>query len=237
MRNPILVALDVDNLPEALKLVEQLREHVRGFKVGLELCMHIGLQTAIAAISAAGGELFVDLKFKDIPNTVAGAVRAVARPGVYMFNVHCDGGSAMLRAAAEVAHAAPSRPLALGVTVLTSIDETALHDELRIPGPMNDYVLHLAKLAQGAGMDGVVCSAHEVSAIKAACGPNFVAVVPGVRPAWAEANDQKRTMTPAEAMKAGANFLVLGRPITRPPANIGTPADAARRIMDEIANG
>ena len=86
-------------------------------------------------------------------------------------------------------------------------------------------------------MDGVVCSAHEVSAIKAACGPNFVAVVPGVRPAWAEANDQKRTMTPAEAVKAGANFLVLGRPITRPPANIGTPAEAARRIMDEIANG
>jgi orotidine-5'-phosphate decarboxylase len=232
-----LVALDVDNLPDALRLVEELREHVRGFKVGLELCTNIGVQTAIAAISAAGGELFVDLKLVDIPNTVAAAARAVARPGVYMFNVHCAGGTAMMRAAAEVAHAAPTRPLVLGVTLVTSLDETNLHDELDVPSALSEYVVHMARLAQGSGLDGVVCSAHEVSAVKAACGQDFVVVVPGVRPAWAEANDQKRMMTPAETVRAGANFVVVGRPITRPPAAIGSPADAARRIMDEIAAG
>lgn len=237
MRNPILVALDVDNLPDALRLVEELRDHVRGFKVGLELCTNIGVQTAIAAISAAGGELFVDLKFKDIPNTVAAAAKAVVRPGVYMFNVHCDGGLAMMQAAAQVAQAAPNQPLALGVTVLTSLDQATLNDELRVPGSLSDQAVHLALLAQRAGLAGVVSSAHEVSAIKAACGNEFVVVVPGVRPAWAAANDQRRTMTPAQTVQAGANFLVIGRPITRPPTEIGSPVDAARRIMDEIAAG
>ncbi len=235
MNNPILAALDVATLPDALRLVEELRDHVGGFKVGLELCMHVGPQTVIAAVSAAGGALFVDLKFKDIPNTVAAAATAVARPGVRMFNVHCDGGSAMLRAAVEAAQAAPARPAVIGVTVLTSMDQATLNDEVRVPGSLADQVVHLARLAQEAGLAGVVCSAQEVAAVKAACGADFMTVVPGVRPAWAATNDQQRIMTPAQAMQAGADFLVIGRPITRPPEGIGSPAEAAQRILDELA--
>ncbi len=234
-RNPVLVALDVPTLPEALRLVEQLREHVGGFKIGLELCTSTGVPQAIDAISAAGGQLFVDLKFKDIPNTVAGAARGLARPGVLMFNVHADGGSAMMRAATQAVAASAHHPLVLGVTVLTSIDQTTLNDEIRVPGTVSEYAVHLAMLAQSAGLDGVVCSALEVAAIRTACGVDFVTVVPGVRPAWAATDDQRRVMTPVEAVAAGASYLVVGRSITRPPAAIGSPADAARRIAEDIA--
>jgi orotidine-5'-phosphate decarboxylase len=235
MNNPILAALDVDTLPDALRLVEQLRDHVGGFKVGLELCTNVGMQTVIAAVSAAGGEIFVDLKFKDIPNTVAAAARAVSRPGVMFFNVHADGGAAMMRAALEAANASAAKPKVMGVTVLTSMDEATLNNEVRVPGALVEQAVHLAKLAQSAGLAGVVCSAHEVAAIKAACGADFQTVVPGVRPSWAEANDQRRVMTPAEAIRVGANYLVIGRPITRPPEAIGSPADAAQKILEEIA--
>lgn len=235
MRNPILAALDVDTLPDALALVEQLRDYVGGFKVGLELCSNVGVQTVIAAVSAAGGELFVDLKFKDIPNTVAAAVRAVARPGVRLCNVHCDGGAAMLRAAVEAAQASSAKPQILGVTVLTSLNDAMLHDELGIAPDTASYAVHMANLAHANGLAGVVCSAHEVAAIKAACGTDFLTVVPGVRPAWAATNDQQRVMTPVDALRAGADFLVIGRPITRPPEAICTPADAARKILEEIA--
>jgi orotidine-5'-phosphate decarboxylase len=235
MNNPILAALDVDTLPDALALVEQLRDYVGGFKVGLELCSNVGVQTVIAAVSAAGGELFVDLKFKDIPTTVAAAVRAVARPGVRLCNVHCDGGAAMLQAAVEAAQATTAKPRIIGVTVLTSFNDAVLRDELGIPADAASFALRMARLAQANGLAGVVCSALDVAAIKAACGTNFITVVPGVRPAWAATNDQQRIMTPADALRAGADFLVIGRPITRPPEEIGTPADAARRILDEIA--
>lgn len=235
MRNPILVALDVPSLDEALRLVEQLRDHVGGFKVGLELCTAEGTPQVIDAISAAGGALFVDLKFKDIPNTVAGAARGMRRPGVAMFNVHCDGGSAMLRAAVEAIQDADPRPLVLGVTVLTSIDAGILNGELRVPGEVAAQVVHLARLAHDAGLDGVVCSAQEVVAIHDACGQDFLTVVPGIRPSWAAEGDQRRVLTPAQAIHAGADYLVIGRPITCPPAEVGGPADAARRIMDEIA--
>ena len=236
MPTKILAALDVDNLPAALQLVEQLREHVAGFKVGMELCMHVGPQQVIDAISAAGGNVFVDLKFKDIPNTVAGAARAMARPGVLMFNVHTDGGVAMMRAAAEAARTREPAPLVIGVTVLTSIDTATLNDELRVPGSASEQVAHLAQLAQRAGLDGVVCSAHEIAAVKASCGAEFLTIVPAVRPNWASAGDQKRFMTPAEAARAGADYLVIGRPLTRPPAEIGTPTNAAKRIVAEIAD-
>lgn len=233
-KNPILVALDFDNLPEALRLVEQVHDLVGGFKVGLQLCNNVGTRQVIDAVSEAGGQLFVDLKFKDVPNTVAGAVRAIARPGVMMFNVHCDGGVEMMRRAVEVSRASEQGPLVLGVTVLTSIDETILHDELLIPSTLTEQVVHFAKIGQAAGLDGVVCSAYEVAAVKAACGEFFLTVVPGVRPKWAEDNDQRRVMTPGEAASVGTDYLVVGRPITRPPASIGTPADAARRIVEEI---
>jgi len=235
MKEKLLVALDVATLPEALRLVDVLRDHVGGFKVGLELCMHAGPQTVIDAISAVGGQVFVDVKLKDIPNTVAGAARAFARPGVLMYNVHCDGGTAMMRAAVAATGDATPRPLVIGVTVMTSIEQVVLNDELRVQGTITEQAVHLARLALESGLDGIVCSAHEVAAIKAACGAAFVTVVPGVRPTWAAADDQKRIMTPTDAIRAGADYLVIGRPITRPPATIGSPAEAARRIVAEIA--
>ncbi len=234
-RNPIIVALDVPALDDARRLVAELHPHVAMFKVGLELCTAEGLPRVLDALHGEGGQLFVDLKFKDIPNTVAGAVRGLNSPAVRMFNVHCDGGSRMLQAAAQTAQSLPHRPLALGVTVLTSVDEATLHEEMRVAEPMHSYVTHLALLARAAGLQGVVCSAHEAAAIKAACGADFVTVVPGVRPAWAATDDQARVMMPAEAVHNGADFLVIGRPITRPPAGIGSPAEAAQRILEELA--
>jgi orotidine-5'-phosphate decarboxylase len=230
----ILVALDVSTLDEALKLVEQLRDLVGGFKVGLELCTSVGTQQVIDAISKAGGNLFVDLKFKDVPNTVSGAAKACAREGVLMMNVHCDGGSEMMSAAVTAVRASSHQPMVIGVTVLTSISEQTLNIEMRVPGKVETQVVALAGLAQKAGLNGVVCSPHEVKAIKEACGKDFVTVVPGVRPEWAAANDQKRIMTPRQAVEAGADFLVIGRPITKPPAAIGTVVDAAKRIVAEL---
>jgi orotidine-5'-phosphate decarboxylase len=234
--NPILVALDFDNLPDALRVVDATHEYVGGYKVGMELCTAVGVPAVVDAISAAGGAVFVDLKFKDIPNTVAGAVRALARPGVLMTNIHADGGLAMMRAAVAAVANKPHRPLLIGVTVLTSISPPELRDEIGITTDLPDQVIRLAGLARTAGLNGVVCSAHEIAGIKAACGADFITVVPGVRPAWADANDQARMMTPAEAQRVGSDYLIIGRPITRPPAAIGTPADAARRILDEIGS-
>jgi orotidine-5'-phosphate decarboxylase len=232
--NPILVALDVPTLPEALAIVEAVHPYVGGFKVGMELCMHVGPQQVIDAISAIGGNLFVDLKFKDIPNTVAGAARAMARPGVLMFNIHCDGGAAMLRATVEAVAGSEHRPLVIGVTVLTSINDTMIQNETHVSGSVAEQALHLAKLGQAAGIDGVVCSAHEVAAIKKSCGLEFLTVVPGIRPEWSAKDDQQRIMTPMEAIQIGADYLVIGRAITRPPSEIGSPAEAARRIAAEI---
>lgn len=243
-RRRILVALDVPTLPEALALVEQLHEHVGGFKVGLELCTAAGVPQVVEAISRVGGKVFLDLKFKDIPNTVAGAVSAVAAipGGVRMLTLHCDGGSAMLRAAVdalqESCRAQPPavRPLLLGVTLLTSLDAVALNDELGIAAPLESHVLRMALLACEAGLDGVVASPQEVALLRQACGPDMLIVTPGVRPSWFAAGDQRRVMTPASAVQAGADYLVIGRPITNPPAEIGTPAAAALRIAEEIAN-
>ena len=233
----ILVALDVPTLPEALQLVELLRGRVGGFKVGLELCHSAGTTHVIDAISAAGGAVFLDIKLKDIPNTVAGAVRAVARPGVLMLNVHCDGGLAMMRAAAEAARVAATTtppPLVIGVTLLTSLGETELVRELGLNGGVEEYVLRMASLAREAGLDGVVASPREAAAIKRTCGKDFIVVTPGIRPGWAATQDQQRTATPAEAMRAGVDYLVLGRAITAPPTEVGGPLDAAERIVAEL---
>lgn len=242
-RRRILVALDVPTLPEALALAEVLRDYVGGFKVGLELCTAEGSLHVVQSISAAGGSLFLDLKFKDIPNTVARSVRAVLAGtggGVHMMTLHCDGGSAMLRAAVEVAReqaaAGVPRCLLLGVTVLTSLDTDTLNRELGVAGSLESHVIRLAQLAQQAGLDGVVASPHEVAAIKQACGPEFVVVTPGVRPALAAVGDQQRVMTPAQARQAGADYLVIGRPITAAPADEGGPAAAARRIVAEMVS-
>ncbi len=244
-KSRIFVALDVPTLPEALAHVHTLHPHVGGFKVGLELCTSVGVPQVVAAISSAGGSVFLDLKFKDIPNTVAGAVRAIAQTcptGVRMLTLHCDGGSAMVEAAVEALHAcehiyasipAPV-PLLLGVSVLTSIDAHTLTHELGVASSVEAHVVRLALLAQRAGLHGVVASPHEVAAIRHACGDNFLIVTPGVRPTWFATGDQRRVMTPADARQAGADYLVIGRPILAEPADIGGPVSAAQRIADEL---
>lgn len=237
----ILVALDVPTLPDALTLVAQLRERVGGFKVGLELCSAAGLPHVVEAISAAGGHVFLDLKLKDIPHTVGGAVRAIGSTcgdQVRMITLHCDGGSAMLRAAVSAAHAVygPSPddlPLLLGVTVLTSMDQTRLA-QVGIRDSVESQVVRLAQVAQMSGLHGVMASPHEVAAIKRTCGATFITAVSGVRPTWAATGDQQRVLTPAEALRRGADYLIIGRPITAAPHGIGGPAAAAERIAAEI---
>lgn len=233
IEQPILVALDVATIETALDLVGLLQPYVGGFKVGLELCTALGTPQVVEAVGKAGGALFLDLKLHDIPNTVAASVRAVCELGsaVRMLTLHCQGGAAMLRAAVAAAHAAPQCPLLLGVTVLTSIDVVALRNELGVGTSLEAHVVHLARLAQACGLDGVVASPHEVAAIRAACGPELLIVTPGVRPTWAARDDQRRVMTPAEAIAAGADYLVVGRPITA----AADPANAAARIVAELA--
>jgi orotidine-5'-phosphate decarboxylase len=236
-RERLLVALDRPSLEHATALAEQLHGQVGGFKVGLELCTVAGVPAVVQAIAARGGSVFLDLKLKDIPNTVAGAVQAIVSglgPAVCMLTLHCDGGSAMLRAA--VAAAGPrsmARPLLLGVTVLTSIDAQMLSDELAVERELTAQVVHLAQLARASGLDGVVASPWEAPAIRQACGPDFLIVTPGIRPDWAASDDQRRTATPAAAIAAGADFLVVGRPIS---AAADGPQPAAQRIVQEMAD-
>lgn len=235
----IIVALDVSTERDALNLVDALKEHVGFFKVGLELIHSVGIGI-VHRIMANGGRVFLDSKLHDIPNTVAGAAKAVARLGVGMFNVHAAGGVEMMRAAAQAARdeavkAEAPMPIVLAVTVLTSQDQQTMNEELRIPGKVADHVAHLARLAVSAGLDGVVASPHEIEVIRRAA-PGIKAIVtPGIRPAWSAAHDQKRVLTPGEAIRQGATYLVIGRPVTQPPHNIGDPASAARAVADEIA--
>lgn len=231
----IILALDVPSLSEALGWVRRFRGRVGWFKVGLELVHAAGLET-LEVLQEEGVKVFYDAKFHDIPNTVAGAVRAAVRRGVGMLNLHTAGGRAMLRAAVKAKEEAQRESgvstLLLGVTVLTSLDEEALREELRVPLAPREYALHLARLAQEAGLDGVVASPQEAEALRAACGPDFLLVTPGVRPPWAEAHDQRRTLTPGEALRAGADYLVIGRPILRAP----DPEEAWERIVEDMAS-
>lgn len=220
----VFVALDVPNETVARDLSRTLRPYVGGFKVGLELFTHYG-PGIVEAIGADG--LFLDLKFHDIPNTVAGASRAAAKMGVEIFNVHCLGGGAMMRAAADAAREENSASKVIGVTILTSHDTGGLR-ELGLSGTPETEVLRLAELAQESGLDGVVCSPLEIGKIRAVCGEDFLIVTPGVRPAQAEMGDQKRVLTPREALAAGADWLVIGRPITA----ASDPVAAAKSLFD-----
>jgi orotidine-5'-phosphate decarboxylase len=236
--NHLIVALDVSSEEEALSLVDLLSGKVAMFKVGLELIYGAGLGV-VPKILAAGGRVFLDTKLMDIPATVAGAARGIIRLGVSMFNVHASGGSKMMSAAAKTIRSEAERvsspmPMLLAVTLLTSIDQRIAQQELEIGTDVQHHVARLAELAADCGMDGVVASPNEVSAIRERVRGSFVIVTPGVRPHWAAANDQKRTRTPAEAIRFGADYLVIGRPITAPPETVGGPLEATYRILEEI---
>ncbi|MDE1985587.1 MAG: orotidine-5'-phosphate decarboxylase [Alphaproteobacteria bacterium] len=226
--NPVFVALDTPDLSRALAVAQAVKPYVGGLKVGLEFLSALG-PDGLRRIAEIGLPLFADTKFHDIPNTVAGAARATAMLGVAMFNIHASGGEAMMRAAAEAIVDIHPRPLLIAVTVLTSLDDAAL-GAVGQQAPAAAQVERLAVLAKKSGLDGVVCSAHELAVVRRACGPDFLTVVPGIRPAGGEAGDQKRVMTPAQARAAGADILVIGRPITAAP----DPAAAARAITQEL---
>ena len=234
IRNPIVVALDVDTSEQALSLVERLRGTVGMFKVGKQLFTAAG-PDIVRRIIGMGEQVFLDLKFHDIPNTVAKAGIEAARLGVSIFNVHAMGGSKMMRAAVDaltetVEREGIARPLILGVTVLTSHTQESL-SEVGIERKLEDEVVALAQLCETSGINGVVASPQEIVPIrKAVDNPGFVILTPGVRPAGAALNDQSRVMTPGEAIAAGANFLVVGRPITA----ADDPVMAARKILEEI---
>jgi orotidine-5'-phosphate decarboxylase len=226
--NPIFVALDTVSLDSASALANRLGPYVGGLKVGLEFVSANGPQ-GVRTIVKSGIPVFLDVKLHDIPNTVAGAMKALAPLGAAIINVHASGGAAMMRAAVEAAASAQSRPKILAVTVLTSLEASDLA-AMGISGTPLDHVVRLAKLAKASGIDGVVCSPQEIEAVRAACGPNFLIVTPGVRPAGGALDDQRRVMTPGQALAAGADYLVIGRPITGAP----DPAEAARAILKEI---
>jgi len=231
----LLVALDVEHGARALQLVEQLGDTVGGVKIGSRLFTLEG-PALVKRIAETGMRVFLDLKFHDIPNTVAQAVEAATLTGAWMINVHASGGVPMMQAAAKAAvdtarMARRPKPLVIAVTVLTSMDEPTLHD-VGVTRPLMQHVVELARMAQRAGLDGVVASPLETREIRDTCGHDFAVVTPGIRgaAAGAEKNDQSRTMGPGEAIAAGSTYLVVGRPIISAP----DPRAAATAIGDEI---
>ena len=235
----LLVALDVETLAAAGGLLGELQGVVTGCKIGTQLFTAAG-PAAVEAARTRGFRVFLDLKFHDIPNTVAGAVREATRLGVFMLNVHASGGAAMMRAAAEAAAKAAAdfavpRPLCLGVTVLTSLDRRALQRDLGVSSTVEAHVLRLAERAREAGLDGCVASPREIGLLRRALGDGWVIVTPGIRISPAEGgsrpDDQVRVATPRRALAAGADYLVVGRPIIAAP----DPAAAARAILEELA--
>lgn len=233
-KNKLIVALDVETAREALKLFSALKEVAGMFKTGSQLFTAAGPQI-VREIVRAGGRVFLDLKFHDIPNTVAAAGVEAARLGVSIFNVHACGGSEMMRRTAEaVAETAEregfTRPQVIAVTVLTSADDSVLA-EAGFSSKTEEQVARMARLAHDAGLDGVVASPHEVELVREVVeGRDFIVVTPGVRPAGIDRDDQKRVMTPAEAVRAGADYLVVGRAILKAP----DPALAAQWIIEEM---
>lgn len=229
----IIIALDVENRDQALALVRTLPA-TRVFKVGLELFTAEGPRL-LQDVQALGKDVFLDLKLHDIPNTVAEAARIGVRLGARMMTIHASGGEEMMARAAEVAGTEAekrgvTKPLLLGVTILTSLKNEILAS-IGMVADTGAQVLRLAALARKAGLDGVVCSAQEIEIVRRETGAGFLIVTPGIRPAWAAAQDQKRIMTPAEAIAKGADYLVVGRPVTQ----AASPREAFQKIVDELA--
>lgn len=230
IENPIYPALDTTDLAKAQALGRALAPFCGGLKLGLEFFSANGPQ-GFKEMTALGAPIFADLKYHDIPNTVAGGIRAIAKTGISIVNVHASGGRAMMEAARKAAEdtVGEKRPKVIGVTVLTSLDDSDMA-ATGVRSGAAEQALRLAVLARAAGLDGVVCSPHDIAVIRRECGPGFMLIVPGVRPEGAALGDQKRVMTPAEAHRLGADILVIGRPITE----AADPALAARAIRDSL---
>ncbi len=231
----IFVALDTPDIEKAETWAGVLKGLVGGMKVGKEFFTAQG-PAGVRRISELGMPVFLDLKFHDIPNTVAGAMRSAIPLGLKILNVHASGGKTMMETAIntakeEAANQGVDRPLVFAVTVLTSMDRSDLAG-IGVDAEPIDQVKRLARLTQDSGLDGVVCSAAEIEALRAESGPDFKLLTPGIRPAWSVAGDQKRVVTPADAVKRGSDFMVIGRPIT----GADDPAEAAKRITDELAS-
>jgi len=225
-KDKIIVALDVATKEKALELVKELRDQISFFKIGLQLYTAEGPEI-VRAVLSTGAKVWLDLKLYDIPNTVARAVESASALGVHMLTIHLSGGSEMIRAATA---ARANNMLLLGVTVLTSATEQTLR-EIGVSGKVDDQVLRLAKLGVEAGIDGVVASPHEIKKLRAEFGDKIKIAVQGIRPTWAEPDDQKRFMTPREAIEAGADYIGIGRPITAHPQ----PSEAVTKILQELS--
>lgn len=232
-RERILIALDTSDTEQAVQWVRLLAPHVGGFKVGLELVHSAGFDIFERLRDVGAERIFYDAKLHDIPYTVARAVRAIARMGVWMVNVHASGGRAMMEAAVESAHSVPNPPLLVAVTVLTSLSERELQVDLGVRRGVPTQVVRLARLAQEAGMSGVVASAQEAAILRKHIGQDFLVVTPGIRTADEQTHDQKRVTTPAEAIRAGADYLVIGRSVTAD----ADPLRKVQRIAEEIGGG
>ncbi len=232
-KNPIICAIDTTDVAQAHELAEKVRPYVGAVKLGLEYFVANGA-AGVHALEHLKIPVFLDLKFHDIPNTVAKAIEATAGINNFMMTVHSAGGQAMLRGAIDASMRVAettgrARPYIIGVTMLTSLDQDDL-SMIGINGQLPTQVTRLADLAQSAGLDGVVCSSYEIPLIRAACGNDFLLIVPGIRPEGSEMGDQKRTMTPKEAIERGADYLVIGRPITKDK----NPAKAAADILASL---
>jgi orotidine-5'-phosphate decarboxylase len=226
----VFVALDFPNAVDAMALVDRLDPRDCGLKVGKELFVAAGPEP-VRRMVERGFAVFLDLKFHDIPNTVAGACAAAAKLGVAMLDVHAGGGRAMMSAAREAIDRSHARPLLIAVTVLTSLDDGDM-GELGIDATAQAHALRLALLTKDCGLDGVVCSAQEAPALRSACGPAFKLVTPGIRPADAAKDDQARIVTPIDAVRSGADYLVIGRPVTQATDPVATLASINASLRD-----
>ena len=227
----VIVALDFPELEPCRKILEELKGLVKIYKVGSELFTAHGWK-AVELVQKSGAEVFLDLKLHDIPTTVAKTSRVIAEKGIFMFNVHALGGLEMMaeaRKAVDLKSRGARRPLLLGVTILTSLSDSHLSKELGIVRSVKEEVLALARLAKQAGLDGVVCSPEETGLVRSQLGTDFVLVTPGIRPAGSDQNDQKRSLTPQEAVRQGATYLVIGRPVTAAP----NPRRAVQEILQD----